>query len=82
MDCSPPGSSVFGISQAKILEWVAISFSGDLPDSQIEPMSPALLGEFFISEFLGKCVNFHAIALFCRLLSQMGNVEWDKTLEQ
>ena len=27
MDCSPPGSSVYGISQAKILEWVAISFS-------------------------------------------------------
>ena len=27
MDCSPPGSSVHGIFQAKILEWVAISFS-------------------------------------------------------
>ena len=27
MDCSPPGSSVHGISQAKILEWVAIPFS-------------------------------------------------------
>ena len=27
MDCSPPGSSVPGISQAGILEWVAISFS-------------------------------------------------------
>ena len=27
MDCSPPGSSVHGISQAGILEWVAISFS-------------------------------------------------------
>ena len=27
MDCSPPGSSVRGISQARILEWVAISFS-------------------------------------------------------
>ena len=26
MDCSPPGSSVLGISQARILEWVAISF--------------------------------------------------------
>ena len=25
-DCSPPGSSVHGISQARILEWVAISF--------------------------------------------------------
>ena len=27
MDCSPPGFSVRGISQARILEWVAISFS-------------------------------------------------------
>ena len=25
--CSPPGSSVFGIIQARVLEWVAISFS-------------------------------------------------------
>ena len=27
MDCSPPGSSVHGICQARILEWVAIAFS-------------------------------------------------------
>ena len=27
MDCSPPGSSVHGISQARILEWVAMPFS-------------------------------------------------------
>ena len=27
MDCSPPGSSVHGILQARILEWVAISYS-------------------------------------------------------
>ena len=27
MDCSPPGSSVHGILQTRILEWVAISFS-------------------------------------------------------
>ena len=30
MDCSPPGSSVHGISQARILELVAISFSFDV----------------------------------------------------
>ena len=28
MDCSPPGSSVYGICQARVLEWVAIAFSG------------------------------------------------------
>ena len=27
LDCSPPGSSVCGIFQARILKWVAISFS-------------------------------------------------------
>ena len=27
MDCNPPGASVYGIFQARILEWVAISFS-------------------------------------------------------
>ena len=26
MDCSPAGSSAYGISQARVLEWVAISF--------------------------------------------------------
>ena len=30
-NCSPGGSSVHGISQERVLEWVAISFSGDLP---------------------------------------------------
>ena len=42
MDWSPPGSSLHGISQARILEWVTISFLRDLPDSEIEPTSPAL----------------------------------------
>ena len=27
MDCSPPGSSVYGIFQARVLEWDAIAFS-------------------------------------------------------
>ena len=31
MDCSPPGSSVHGLFPARILEWVAISFSSMLP---------------------------------------------------
>ena len=28
MDCSPPGSSAHGIFQTRVLEWVAIAFSG------------------------------------------------------
>ena len=50
VDCSPPGSSVHGILQARILEWVAISFSRNLPNSGIEPLSPALAGRFFTTE--------------------------------
>ena len=42
MDCSLPGSSVLGIFQARLLEWVAIPFPEDLPDPGIEPRSPAL----------------------------------------
>ena len=42
-DCSPPGSSVDGILQARILEWVAIPFSGGVfLDQGTEPKSPAL----------------------------------------
>ena len=47
MDCSLPGSSVHGILQARILEWVP---PGDLLNPGTEPpslMSPALAGGFF-----------------------------------
>ena len=39
---NPTGSSVHGISQAVILEWVAISFSRGLPHPGIKPASPVL----------------------------------------
>ena len=42
------------ISQARILEWLAISFSRDLPDTGIEPASPALAGRYFTTELPGK----------------------------
>ena len=50
MDGSLPGSSVQGISQTELLEWVAIPFPGDLPDLGIESTSPALTGGFFTTE--------------------------------
>ena len=37
-----PVSSVHGTLQARVLEWVAISFSMDLPNPGIKPRSPAL----------------------------------------
>ena len=42
VDCSLPGSSVHGIFQAIVLEWIAISVSRDPPDPGIEPGSPTL----------------------------------------
>ena len=43
MDCSPPGSSVPGVSQARILEWVAMpSFRGSF-----QPGSPSLADGFY-----------------------------------
>ena len=41
-DCSLSGSSVHGIFQGRILEWVPFPSPGDLPDLGIEPTSPAL----------------------------------------
>ena len=49
MDCSPP-FSVHGILQARILEWVAIPFKGDLPNPGIEPRTPALQMNSLLSE--------------------------------
>ena len=49
MDCNLPGSSVPGILQARILEWVAVPSSRDLPNPGIETASltsPALAGGF------------------------------------
>ena len=53
MDYSPPGSSVHGILQARILEWVAMSPPGDLPDPGIEPLSPALQVDSLSPSHLG-----------------------------
>ena len=49
MDYNLSGFSVHGIVQARILEWVAISYSRDPPNPEIEPasVSPALAGGFF-----------------------------------
>ena len=40
MNYSPPGSSIYGVSQTRILQWVARLSSGDLPHPGIKPMSP------------------------------------------
>ena len=37
LNCSPPGSSVYEISQARILEWLSFPLPVDLPDLEIKP---------------------------------------------
>ena len=63
MDCSPPGASVHEIFQARILEWVAISFSRASSWPRDGMQVSWLAGEFFTTEPLGKppvewCVSF------------------------
>ena len=53
MDWRLPGSWVYGILEASILEWVAIPL-GDLPDLGIEPGSPASQADSLPSEPPGK----------------------------
>ena len=57
MDCCLPDPSVHGVLQARILEWIAMSPPGDLPDPGIQPTSltsSVLAGGFFTTTPLGK----------------------------
>ena len=47
MDCSPPGSSVHGILQARVLEWVAMSFSRGSSRPRDQTQVSCLAGRFF-----------------------------------
>ena len=64
MDRSLPCSSVHGIPQARILEWVAMSSPGDLPSLGTEsvfPAFPALAVRFFTNYAMGQL--WHRIVL-------------------
>ena len=47
VDCSPPGSSVHGIFQARILEWVAIAFSRGSSQLRDRTRVSCIVGRFF-----------------------------------
>ena len=60
MDCSQPGSSVHRIFQARILEWVAISYSTGSSQPGIEPVSlasPALAGGLFTTATIWEALD-------------------------
>ena len=57
VDCSPPGFSIHGILQARMLEWVASSFSRGSSRPRVKaasPASPALAGRSFPLSRLGR----------------------------
>ena len=66
MDCSPPGSSVHGILQARIPEWVILGKEMDLPSPGIELSSPALTGRSFTTEPPGTPLWDHSTAIYWR----------------
>ena len=59
MDCSPAGSSIHGIFQARVLGMVAISYSRG-----IDPASPVLTGKLFITDPPGKPEEGDEIVIF------------------
>ena len=50
VDCSPPGSFVRGISQARMLDWLPFPSPGDLFDPGIEPRPLALQADCSLTE--------------------------------
>ena len=54
MDCSPPGSSVYGIPRQEYWNGLPFPSPGALPDPEMEPASPALAGGFSITDRPGK----------------------------
>ena len=69
VDCSPSGPSVYGILQAQILEWVAISFSRDLPNPGTEPSSSTLQADSLPTEPSEKPQYFFDGSKILRILS-------------
>ena len=72
MDCSPPGSSVREISQARILEWVATSFSRGSSQPRDQTHVSCIAGRFFTTEpahLPKKSVAIISMGLECYFIS-------------
>ena len=59
--CNPMDYTVYGILQARILEWGAFPSPGDLPNPEIEPRSSALQADSLPAEPSGKLDSFHLV---------------------
>ena len=82
IDCSPSGSSVHGILQARILEQVVISFSRGSSQPRNQTQVSCIAGRFFtiwaIREALQKGI-FRAMKLYCVILHWGMHVTFVKT---
>ena len=59
LECSPPGSSVRGILQARILEWVAIPFSKGSSQPRNWTLVSCIVGRFFAVWATRKVLNIY-----------------------
>ena len=69
IDCSLPGSSVHGILQARILEWVAISFSRGSSQPRDQTQVSCILSRFFIVWATRDTPSFSISTPICPLLN-------------
>ena len=63
VDCSPPGSSIHEISQARILEWIAISFSRDFSWPRDQTHVSCIAGRFFIDWAMKEAQYINVLCL-------------------
>ena len=68
MDCSLPGSSVHGVSKARILEWIAISSSRGSSHPGIKPRSSEWAGSFFTTKLPGKPIYLYSLYILNPIL--------------
>ena len=70
VDCSPSGSSIHGILQARILEWVSMpsSWGSSRPrDKTHILMSPAMTGGFFTTSATWEAQEMLAVKIKCKM---------------
>ena len=83
MHCSPPDSSVHGILQARIQEWVAISFSrrsSSPRDWACASCVSCMAGRLFTTEPPGKPVSMHPWLLLSTYSMSFGQLMWRANL--
>ena len=73
VDCSLPGSSVHGIIQERIPEWVAISYVRGSSQPRYEPKSPVLSGRFFTTAPHGKPLRKLSVSKIINFLARRSN---------